>query len=79
MPERRVTNRQRTLKGGTIYCDGFAGIECIIRNLTKSGACLEIKGPNSVPDEFFLIIKPEHLKRSCTVIWRSEGRIGVRF
>jgi hypothetical protein len=64
--------RQRTYKGGSISFDG-GGIDCTIRNLSASGACLDIASPFGVPDNFTLIIKPEYLKRACEVAWR-KGR-----
>jgi hypothetical protein len=57
-------------------------VECLIRNLSETGACLEIRSPSSpsdAPDSFALIIKPENLKRSCQVVWRSDRCMGVRF
>lgn len=51
----------------------------MIRNLSDEGALLEIETPTAIPDSFTLIIKPEYLKRACTVIWRRDKRIGVHF
>jgi hypothetical protein len=71
--------RQRTFKGGSISFEFATGIECTIRNLSETGACLAIESTVAVPDSFTLIIKPEGTRRSCQVAWRSSGRIGVRF
>ena len=75
--EHRAARRQRTFKGGSISWGMASGVECTIRNLSDSGALLEIK--SAVPDDFTLIIKPEGIKRSCHVIWRSGSRIGITF
>jgi len=58
---------------------GVATVDCIVRNLSETGASLEIANPVGVPDEFILLIKPESLKRKCRVAWRSANRIGVQF
>ena len=71
--------RQRTFKGGSIAFDRAASIDCLVRNLSATGACLEVETPVGIPDEFTLIIKPEYLRRSCRVAWRAVKRIGVRF
>lgn len=76
--ERRQTRRQRTYKGGSISFNRAAGINCIVRNISKIGACVEVESPFGIPDEFTLIIKPEYLKRECRVVWRMAKRIGVR-
>ena len=79
MEERRKLPRQRTFKGGVIIFGTAPVVECTIRNLTDTGAGLEVGPPAVVPDHFTLLIKPERLKRSCQVIWRQPGKIGVRF
>ncbi len=55
------------------------GIDCVVRNLSPAGACLELDCPGSLPDQFSLIIRPENVRRSCRLIWRGENRLGVRF
>jgi hypothetical protein len=78
MDEKRRAQRQRTFKGGSISLSSGI-VECVIRNLSNTGAMIECSQPAAVPDTFLLIIKPELLKRSCEVAWRSGKRIGVRF
>jgi hypothetical protein len=56
-----------------------ATIDCIIRNMSKTGALLAVESPVGIPDDFTLLIKPERKKRSCRVVWRAADRIGVRF
>jgi PilZ domain len=79
MSEKRGSPRLRTLKGGSIVFGLAAGIDCVIRNLSDTGAALEVESPVAIPDEFTLLIKPEIIKRKCRVVWRSAKRIGVRF
>jgi hypothetical protein len=79
MNEHRKNPRQRTFKGGSISFEIASGIKCVVRNLSDMGACLELKRPAEMPDNFTLTIKPEYLKRSCLVVWRDAHRIGVRF
>ena len=79
MDDKRDNPRQRTFKGGAISWVGGASIDCIIRNLSDTGALLECSSAAKIPDSFILIIKPELLKRSCDVAWRLERRIGVQF
>ena len=76
----RSAPRHRTLKGGSVSFDG-GGCECTVRNLSFTGAHLEIENENPIklPDFFTLIIRPEYLKRDCQVIWRKGKSIGIRF
>lgn len=79
MPETRKTPRLRTFKGGSIIFGVAAAVDCIIRNMSETGAALEVDSPVGIPDEFTLLIKPEFVKRNCRVVWRSAKRIGVAF
>ena len=76
MEDQRSTPRHRVLKAATISFGGGA-ISCTVRNLSVSGASLEVASPIGVPETFAL--EMERGGRRCRVIWRSEKRIGVRF
>jgi hypothetical protein len=71
--------RLRTFKGGSIIFGLAAAIDCTIRNMSETGASLEVTSPLGIPDRFTLLIKPEVVKRNCRVAWRSAKRIGVQF
>ena len=79
MSENRAGPRLRTLKGGLILFGLAPAIDCVVRNLSETGACLEVASPVGIPDDFTLLIKPELKKRDCKVAWRAADRIGVRF
>jgi hypothetical protein len=79
LSERRKSVRHRTLKSGAISYGRFMNIECLIRNLSRNGACLELASPIAVPGVFTLTIKGDHVQRPCKAIWRSAKKIGVRF
>ena len=78
MDEHRKSQRHRTFKGGSISFD-LGIVDCVVRNISDTGALLELKSHAGIPDKFTLIIKPEYLKRSCEVVWRSARNIGVKF
>jgi hypothetical protein len=79
MIENRASPRVRTLKGGSIIFGVASTVDCVVRNLSETGACLEVASPIGIPDDFMLQIKPEATKRDCHVAWRSANRIGVYF
>jgi hypothetical protein len=78
MNERRLAQRRRMLKLGTINFDQ-AGITCMVRNLSEKGACLEVASPVGIPDEFALSVDYSEARQRCRVTWRSADRIGVLF
>src|SRR5882724_9453835 len=79
MDEHRGSPRLRTFKGGAILFGTAVAVECIIRNMSDTGACLEVTSLAGIPDTFTLLIRPELRKRACAVVWRSAQKIGVRF
>jgi PilZ domain len=78
MDSRRIAPRHRVLKAGSIEFGGGA-IDCTIRNLSETGAALEVVTPLFIPDRFTLAVPTEQLRRPCHVVWRREKRIGVAF
>jgi len=54
-------------------------IDCTVRNISQTGACLEVVSPVGVPGKFELQIQDETIVRPCYVAWRGEKRIGVAF
>ena len=78
MDETRIAARHRTLKAGTIEFGGGA-IDCTVRNVSETGAALEVVTPLFIPDRFTLLVPSEQLKRPCHIVWRKDKRIGVAF
>ena len=78
MDEGRKTPRHRVLKAGTISFGG-AGISCTVRNLSDTGAALDVTSPVGIPQEFVLVVEADNSSRPCRVVWRKERRIGVTF
>ena len=78
MTEKRTEPRHRVFKGGIISFDG-AGIDCTVRNLSGSGAGLEVASIQGIPRSFKLAIAADHFLRRCHLVWNSSRRIGVSF
>jgi hypothetical protein len=77
--EHRAAPRRRLLKAGRISFGGGAAIDCTVRNLSETGAELEVISPVGIPARFTLVIEAAHIHVPCRVVWRKETRIGVRF
>lgn len=56
MSEKRRAARHRALKGGSIAFSGGARIDCVIRNLSETGAALQVESPLGIPNEFTLFV-----------------------
>ena len=66
------------MKPGTIGVDG-SGIECLVCNVSESGAAIEIRGTICVPESFHLTVDSEAINKDCRVVWRKYQRLGVAF
>ena len=78
MNEHRVSPRRRLLKTGQIALSEKAPkLECTIRNLSDTGACLQVSTTTGMPTSFDLIV--EGARHTCKIVWRTETRLGVAF
>ena len=76
----RRAPRVRTLKGGTIVlANKLSTFQCTVRNLSETGACLEIPSTLGVPNSFVLKMDDGSPDRQVVVAWRTDRRLGVRF
>lgn len=76
--DRRNSLRRRTLLAGRIIFNRQSSIiNCTVRNVSESGARLEVESSIHVPDRFELDISSAGIKMSCRVIWRHGNLIGV--
>jgi len=79
MNERRSSLRHRVLKAATIEFNRAGGVSCMVRNLSTTGACIEVESPLGSPESFDLAIKNEPPIRHCKIAWRTAHRLGVSF
>src|SRR6185295_593919 len=80
MNDRRRDTRNRTLLGGKIIFNNRQSvIDCIVRNRSDTGACLQLNDTAGMPPSFELLIDGESENRNCQVVWQSDTRAGVEF
>jgi hypothetical protein len=74
----RIARRRRVLKAGSIEAGGGT-FDCTVRNISDTGAALEVITPLFIPERFMLVVQAEGLKRRCRIVWRKGKRMGVLF
>ena len=79
MVETRIARRYRVSKAGIIESIGGSAINCMVRNLSVTGAAIEVSDQTGIPQGFTLVIPDDGLRLLCHVVWRSGYRIGVAF
>lgn len=78
MTEKRIAQRHRVLKRGTLAFGG-GGIDCTVRSLSETGARVDVESPVGVPQEVTLVIETDHFARRCRPVWKKEKQIGLAF
>jgi hypothetical protein len=78
--EPKAAIRQRTFLKGTLYYDNRrASIECVIRDMSDSGARLTFEHPATVPDHVELFIPHKQQTLRARVERRGANDIGIAF
>ena len=78
--EPQVAIRQRTFLKGTVYYDNRrASIECVIRDISDSGARLSFEHSVVVPDNIELFIPQKQETLRARVQRRGPNEIGIAF
>ncbi len=78
--ERRSERRMRTLKEAKIVFNlGHSVFDCRLRNLSPSGALIEVASMVGIPMHFDVIFDRGALRRACSVRWHTDRLMGVQF
>jgi PilZ domain len=78
--ERRHGLRSRTLKSARILLNHHQSvIDCVVRNLSPTGACLKVETTFGIPDRFDVMFDVDKSIRSCHLVWHKDNLIGVEF
>jgi hypothetical protein len=78
MVQSRRAARYHVVKAGTIKFRGST-IDCLVRNLSTTGAALEVSSQTGIPERFMLVVPGDGLHLPCRTMWCNEYRIGVAF
>lgn len=54
-------------------------VPCVVRRLSKAGAQIELSEPELIPEEFWLVIKPELIRRHCCLVGKDGLTLSVKF
>jgi hypothetical protein len=50
--------------------------ECVVGQVSETGARIEVAQAKQLPDSFVLYLSGK-IARDCRVVWRDEGAVGV--
>lgn len=73
-------SRGRTfLAGKIIFNFGRSAFDCTVRQLTDSGATVELESTVGIPDQLQLLIVGANQVRACKRLWQSDRQLGLVF
>ena len=80
MLKERQSARSPSLLRATIrFYNRNLTFDCIVRNISPTGARLEVDAAYVLPHEFELDLPQRSTVYSCELMWRDESAAGVRF
>ena len=79
MSDKRSSLRSRSfLSAKIIYNHGACTVDCVVRNLSETGAKLKVSEAVTIPQHFELLLGHGHSHRAA-IRWRSGEEVGVAF
>lgn len=78
--DQRPASRVRTImQGRIVFNNGSATLDCVIRNLSETGAKLELSSSVTIPDRFQLVIPRRSETRRARIVWHRDELMGIAF
>jgi hypothetical protein len=79
MLRERASRQKAFLKATIRFQNRSVTMDCVVRDISISGAKLEIHDSFTLPPEFELEIPQRGAILRCRLVWRTEGAAGVKF
>lgn len=78
--KKRQTRKSVQQPGWITLDGGFAARQCVVQDLSPTGAKVTIDDPNSLPAKLRLAFSRDaRTGRRCEVVWRRGKTVGVKF
>jgi len=78
--KKRETRKSVHQSGWITLEGGFAARQCVVRDLSATGANVTIDDPNTLPAKLRLAFSRDaRTGRACEVVWRRGKSVGIKF
>ncbi len=77
--ELRAAQRQKVLKAAKIILDDWGAIDCVVRDVSDTGAKIKVGNPSLLPHKIRLLITMDNTIRPVQVAWKHVDTVGVVF
>jgi hypothetical protein len=80
MLDRRQSARDSVILGGVASINERGStMDCVVRNMSKGGLCVEFEKTAKLPDEMRVTIAQRDCSFFARMMWRRAGRVGLEF
>lgn len=79
MNDRRQSVRDKVLLGGVAEITNTSTVDCLVRNFSEGGACVELDLATRLPGQMKLAIARKGRSYLARLVWRQANRVGLAF
>ena len=79
MQDRRASVRDKVFLGGVAEINENSAMDCLVRNFSETGACVELDSAATIPHEINLTIARKGHSYLANIIWRHANLVGLAF
>lgn len=80
MLDRRQSVRDKVIYGGVAEINERGStMDCVVRNISEQGACVEFDGTARLPEQMNLTIARKGRSYLARLIWRQANKVGLAF
>jgi hypothetical protein len=77
--QKRIAKRQRVLKSAKIVLDDWRAIDCVLRDVSDTGAKIRVHNTLELKQTFRLYTAMDNMIRDVKLAWKHHDEIGVVF
>jgi hypothetical protein len=80
LTRKREARKSLRQPGWITFDGGFAARQCVVQDISTTGAKITIDDPNVMPAKLRLAFaRDARTGRNCEVVWRRGKSVGIRF
>ena len=77
---RKGTARRKTILGALVISrDGARVIDCMVRDLSDTGAKIRIVAGQAILPRHYLVVSKQPVAYDASIVWSKGSEVGVRF
>lgn len=76
--DRRAPRKRSYYGGKIVHRDGSCSFDCVIRDISGSGAKIEIREHELIPRRFYLLCTIRKAALDAEMVWRRGGLAGLK-